>query len=116
MGLKILHGYAKAKGIEIANYIFLFLQDGTRDWLHRLNGVDAYGATYAAYRGRIMMDSLDVTDEATADPDVVFSKCPSLELLPRKNERVYVLRSDHHERRIRVERGRDGRPYRIALN
>lgn len=116
LGFKVSHSYAKVKGEYIATYIFLFLQNGTRDWIHRLNDEDVYGATYAAFQGRIMIDSLDVTEEAEADIGLVLSKCPSLEPLPRKNETVYVLRGDTFERRIRVEYSSDGRPYRIVLN
>ena len=61
LGIKV--AFVGRDSSKIISYIFLFPQNETRDWLHRLDGVDHFGATFRAYSGRIWLGTTDCTVE-----------------------------------------------------
>ena len=113
-GFKVAFG--GRDGNEIISYIFLFPQDETRDWLHRLNGVDYFGATFRAYAGRIWLGSADCTVEFLQNPVEFMRACNSFR--PYHDEprlKSFILLGAENEPRLHLELGTSGELKRLVL-
>lgn len=99
-----------------AAYVYLFMQEGTRDWLVRLNGQDKYGAIFSAWAGKIYNKKQDCTLEFMRNPKAVLASCPQLRFLRESASEVsFFLAADPLERRIHVEFSATNAVKRIIL-
>jgi hypothetical protein len=92
-------------GNELVAYIFIFLQDGSRDWLFRRDGIDVFGETYSRFRGAVLDGIRDVTAEFMQDPEGCLSRCASLSVSRRDaSEVAYSLNGSTEGHKIVVSR------------
>lgn len=114
LGIKVAFG--GRDGSKIISYIFLFPQDETRDWLHRLNGVDHFGATFRAYSGRIWLGTTDCTVEFLRNPVEFMRACSSFRFYHDKPRlKSFILLGAKGEPRLHLEFGASGDLMRLVL-
>ena len=114
LGIKV--AFSDRGGSKIIAYIFLFPQDGTRDWLHRLDGVDYFGATFRAYSGRIWLGTTDCTVEFLQNPVGFMRACSSFRPYHDKPWlKSFILLGAKDEPRMHLEFAASGDLTRLVL-